>query len=203
MSIFTYEGASSADPTTNGTTYTEGCTDQTGLIPWYKKDVPSDQFQAQSTSLDVLMSVGTNASWSNGQSVVQWSFDNNLMVVDWEKPTLEYVFDGESNFTSTQNVIELPNANEWTFWIIQSLAGDVTTTPHPIHLHGHDFYILGVGDGTFSDASTLTYSQPTRRDVAMLPALGYLVIAFQTDNPGAWLMVNTELCVLDMFHRLT
>ena len=27
-----------------------------------------------------------------------------------------------------------------------------------------------------------------RRDVAMLPSNGYLVMAFKTDNPGAWLM---------------
>lgn len=34
----------------------------------------------------------------------------------------------------------------------------------------------------------LNFENPTRRDVAMLPANGWLVIAFQTDNPGAWLM---------------
>lgn len=37
-------------------------------------------------------------------------------------------------------------------------------------------------------APTLNLSNPPRRDVAMLPGGGYLVIAFETDNPGAWLM---------------
>jgi len=27
-----------------------------------------------------------------------------------------------------------------------------------------------------------------RRDVTMLPAKGWIVLAFRTDNPGAWLM---------------
>lgn len=202
-SIFSYEGAdTSANPTTTGTSYTQSCTDQTGLVPWWKKDVPQDLFEAQSQNLDVLMSAGTNASWADNSSVVQWSLNGHIMTVDWEKPTLSYVFEGESNFTEEQNVIELPNANEWTFWIIQSLAGEITSAPHPIHLHGHDFYVLGSGEGTFSDSSTLTYSQPTRRDVAMLPAVGYLVIAFKTDNPGAWLMVSGVLALLEK-HKLT
>lgn len=190
LSIFSYEGSADSDPSTTGTSYTSGCTDQTGLIPWWKKDVPQDLFAAQSQDLDILMSAGSNASWSNGNTIVQWSLDNTLMTVDWRKPTLEYVFNGESNFSSSQNVIELPSADEWTFWIIQSLAGEITTAPHPIHLHGHDFFILGTGDGTFPGPDALNYSMPTRRDVAMLPALGWLVIAFQTDNPGAWLLVS-------------
>lgn len=29
---------------------------------------------------------------------------------------------------------------------------------------------------------------PIRRDTATLPSKGYLVLAFESDNPGAWLM---------------
>jgi FtsP/CotA-like multicopper oxidase with cupredoxin domain len=60
-----------------------------------------------------------------------------------------------------------------------------------MHLHGHDFYILGTGTGTFdinTSPSTLTWKNPTRRDVAFLPGGGWLALAFPTDNPGAWLM---------------
>jgi hypothetical protein len=61
----------------------------------------------------------------------------------------------------------------------------------PNSLFQTDFYLLGAGTGTFTgvvDPSTLDYSNPPRRDVAMLPAGGWLVIAFETNNPGAWLM---------------
>ncbi|KAF9701563.1 hypothetical protein EKO04_000440 [Ascochyta lentis] len=61
--------------------------------------------------------------------------------------------------------------------------------PHPIHLHGRDFYILAQAAGaTYSSSTLLNLTNPPRRDVATLPASGYLVIAFYTDNPGAWLM---------------
>jgi len=48
---------------------------------------------------------------------------------------------------------------------------------------------LAQGTGTF-DASTVSLAtgNAPRRDVAMLPASGYLVLAYYTDNPGAWLM---------------
>jgi FtsP/CotA-like multicopper oxidase with cupredoxin domain len=72
--------------------------------------------------------------------------------------------------------------------------------PHPIHLHGHNFYRLGASDAdTSSNSNTskifskdniddLNFKNPTRRDVTMLPGNGWVVIAFITNNPGAWLM---------------
>jgi FtsP/CotA-like multicopper oxidase with cupredoxin domain len=81
-------------------------------------------------------------------------------------------------------IFSLLNANylQWSYWIIQ------TGGNHPIHLHGHDFYILGTGIGTFTNdtVKTLNFVNPTRRDVAM--ASGWLALAFRTDNPGSWLM---------------
>ena len=67
-----------------------------------------------------------------------------------------------------------------------------------MHLHGHDFVVLGrspdVQPGSqqrfvFSaaDLSRLRGNNPTRRDVTMLPAKGWVLIAFKSDNPGAWL----------------
>jgi hypothetical protein len=38
------------------------------------------------------------------------------------------------------------------------------------------------------DISRLKTDNPIRRDTATLPAQGYLVLAFESDNPGAWLM---------------
>ena len=35
---------------------------------------------------------------------------------------------------------------------------------------------------------TLKLDNPIRRDVAMLPAAGYPVLGFVTDNPGVWLL---------------
>lgn len=74
------------------------------------------------------------------------------------------------------------------YWIIQETAGSIVPIGHPIHLHGHYFYVLGAGPGQWSRDSDLNFDNPPRRDSATLPGFGWLVIAFRVDNPGAWLM---------------
>ena len=60
---------------------------------------------------------------------------------------------------------------------------------HPIHLHGHDFAILAQSETPWQVGRLeLNTVNPPRRDVALLPGSGYLVLAFKADNPGAWLM---------------
>lgn len=91
-----------------------------------------------------------------------------------------------SSSSSTNNLIELPNKGEWVYLLISESGLPVA---HPIHLHGHDFYVLGAGTGTYDSSTTsLNLTNPARRDVAILQASGWLMISFQTDNPGAWLM---------------
>ncbi|OJJ79831.1 uncharacterized protein ASPGLDRAFT_907385 [Aspergillus glaucus CBS 516.65] len=55
-----------------------------------------------------------------------------------------------------------------------------------MHLHGHDFLILGSRYGDFN--SNLITQSPLvntpRRDIAMLSASCYLAIVFRTDSPG-------------------
>ena len=58
-----------------------------------------------------------------------------------------------------------------------------------IHMHGHDFAILAQSKTPYWDGLVdMKFDNPPRRDVALLPGGGYLVIAFKTDNPGAWLL---------------
>jgi hypothetical protein len=69
-----------------------------------------------------------------------------------------------------------------------------------IHLHGHDFVLLDSGTGTFdlTTFSSLNFTNPPRRDVAVMPASGgfgiaaggYIVIGFPLDNPGIWAFVS-------------
>lgn len=106
------------------------------------------------------------------------------MLASWADPTLLQILDGETSFTESNAVIELPNAGEWVYVIIETAL----PVPHPIHLHGHDFFVLAQGSGAYSSEVALQLENPPRRDTAMLPASGYLVLAFEIDNPGAWLM---------------
>ena len=73
---------------------------------------------------------------------------------------------------------------------------DHKLTWEQIHLHGHDFAIVEYNSSANFTPSVIRppYHNPVRRDVVLLPknttegVTGYAVIAFKTDNPGAWLM---------------
>jgi hypothetical protein len=83
--------------------------------------------------------------------------------------------------------ISLIKTLQWYLWHIQQRTP--IPLPHPIHLHGHDFYILGRGTGEWDGTTTgLNFQNPTRRDTAMLPSRGDLLMAFPADNPGLWVM---------------
>lgn len=118
----------------------------------------------------------------NDKRLFRWYLNSTTMEVFWEDPTLLQIYNNETIFSASNAVISLPHADEWVYLIIN------TTFPvaHPIHLHGHDFSVLAQGSNPWD--GSLSTSNPARRDTAMLPGNGYLIIAFQTDNPGAWLM---------------
>jgi hypothetical protein len=59
-----------------------------------------------------------------------------------------------------------------------------------MHLHGHDFAILGQGDNSSDlDASNvqLNFNNPPRRDTVLITSGGWVALAFRADNPGSWL----------------
>jgi L-ascorbate oxidase len=64
---------------------------------------------------------------------------------------------------------------------------------HPMHLHGHHFYIIGSGPGVFEDLERdnalgkyLNWENPQLRDTGTLPKKGWLYIRYRSDNPGVW-----------------
>ena len=174
--IFMYDSTNTTEPSSSAYSYTDSCDDEdmSTLVPYLALDA-SDS----SVSNDEAITVGKS------NSVFKWYMAATTFVVEWADPTLLQILEDSTNFTTSSHVIELDTANEWVYFIIETTQA----VPHPIHLHGHDFYVLAQGSGTYTEGTTtLTLTNPPRRDVAMLPSSGYLVIAFQTDNPGAWLM---------------
>ena len=87
---------------------------------------------------------------------------------------------------------------------------------HPIHLHGHHFQVVGMGYATYNQSNGYLLSQredlvcddslcssprwsessplypanskAVLKDTIMVPAGGYAVIQFRSDNPGFWFM---------------
>ncbi|KAF0315312.1 Laccase [Colletotrichum sp. SAR11_59] len=162
-------------PTTSAYDYTDSCDDETdNLVPYLSKSVDdADWNDLESATVA-----------KNTAGLFKWFLNSTSMLVDWADPTLLQIVNGTTSWETDDAVIELSEANKWIYFVIETTLA----VPHPIHLHGHDFFILAQGSGTYSSSVSLNTTNPPRRDTAMLPSSGYLVMAFETDNPGAWLM---------------
>jgi hypothetical protein len=164
------------------------------IVPWEPKNVPPF---TQGNSLYVANYNLTLA----GAQVFNWELANNSLFIDWEKPGLSFAGVGEKSpepFPLHYAPLFIDgNDDDWVYFVIEGNftahniphGHAIPQATHPIHLHGHDFVILAQETTEF-DANnyTLVTSNPPRRDVALLPAGGYLIIGFHTDNPAIWLM---------------
>lgn len=176
LGIVRYDSTSTSDPTTTATASTDSCDDEdiSNLVPYLVNDVSSTYEEED----DFV------AGLSFGSSIL-WTMGGVSFVSQWDYPTLQQVSEGNDTWTTDQHVVQLPTADETIYFVISTTFAQA----HPIHLHGHDFWVLAQGTGTYTPGTdTLTTTNAPRRDVAMLPASGYLVIAYVTDNPGAWLL---------------
>ncbi|KAF2996178.1 hypothetical protein G7054_g1114 [Neopestalotiopsis clavispora] len=184
--ILRYDSTSTADPTTSDTIGVQDtCYDQnaTTLVPVVSVDVSDADLQIVTEDLGFSTSI---------KGYLTWTLNDSTLYLDWNNPTLKQVHDGNSTYAAEENVVQVGQgfeADQWVVLVIDS-SQTIIGINHPIHLHGHDFFILAQEpnlqfDGT---ASTFNTVNPPRRDVAVLPAKGYLAIAFQLDNPGAWIV---------------
>ncbi|CAG8001897.1 unnamed protein product [Penicillium olsonii] len=184
--------SSSLIPSTTGYTLTDSCDDEPAskLIPIVSKRLSlaaADFYYNE--NLPVTAAVNEN-------NLLRWYINGTSMHVTWSQPTLldfiQYSANPDNPTESTTRdraVLSIPKADTWVLAIIETAM----EAPHPIHLHGHDFLVVAQGNGSWSTTSrnlNLDYAAGAlpKRDTALLPALGHLVLAFRTDNPGAWLM---------------
>ncbi|RNJ58824.1 hypothetical protein D7B24_004189 [Verticillium nonalfalfae] len=170
-----YYGDSVTTPKTIGYDYTDSCDDESdNLVPVVSKAVEGADWSDLA-----IATVGRNSA-----GLFKWYLNSTSLLVDWADPTLGQVLAGATEWETENAVLQLSEANKWVYLVVQTAMG----VPHPIHLHGHDFFVLAQGSGTYSASVTLNTENPPRRDTALLPASGYLVMAWETDNPGVWLM---------------
>lgn len=103
------------------------------------------------------------------------------MLHGWTGPSVQRIHDAPSSPAGLTNFLEVPEEHEWVYVLI--VGSGNALVDHPIHLHGHDFYILAHGRGTWNE-SLVNLNNPPRRDTAMLYGkASYLVLAWKADNP--------------------
>lgn len=172
--IVTYSGyTGGGDPTSQPYNIPSGCADElAGIVPVRVKDVPAPA--AAPVFLDLTMDTTQGIFWKvNGVS----------MKIDWSTPTLQYVQNGtQASLPTSDNGIAV-NGDGWAYFLVQN----DTPFPHPIHLHGHNFFVIGSGLGSGQGIS-YNLTNAVARDTQGVAAGGYLVVAFPMDNPGVWLM---------------
>ncbi|KAH9662097.1 Laccase-3 [Citrus sinensis] len=67
----------------------------------------------------------------------------------------------------------------------------VSVEDHPMHLHGHEFYVVGSGLGNFNpstDTAKFNLIDPPRRNTIGTPPGGWVAVRFVAENPGIWLL---------------
>jgi FtsP/CotA-like multicopper oxidase with cupredoxin domain len=174
--IVYYDNITAGEPETEAFEFEDNCVDETrNLVPFNPKTVGANP----SLTADVPVTFGFNE-----ENLFRWMLNSTTMVVEWDNPTLMQVMSGNKSFEKSNAVMELPTADEWVYVAISTTLA----VPHPIHLHGHDFFVVAEGTGAYTSDVALNLDNPPRRDTAVLPASGFMVMAFQADNPGAWLM---------------
>ncbi|XP_039496786.1 laccase [Drosophila santomea] len=91
------------------------------------------------------------------------------------------------------NVIQVP-ANQQVEFVISSLS----QTPHPIHLHGYTFRVVGMGmlgEQKIGQIEQIDKKTPLPRrakgaplkDSVQVPAFGYTILRFYSNSPGYWM----------------
>jgi len=185
--IVRYNTSSTAPPTTLSTiTPSTHCLDEP-----LSKTIPRLALDVQNIPPAGL--ILENLNFTSGQ-VFQWTINSSSLVLDWKNPTMMHIFNDESLFPTPFNVVPIGHSSapsstpEWAVLIIQDVG--TIKLAHPIHLHGHDFWVVAQVPSAKWDGTTSSFqtTNPPRRDVATLPGGGYLALAFLLDNPGAWLV---------------
>ena len=186
--IFHYAGAPDGLPENTGAPVSQStCADLINLTPVVQRTVSTAGFEASaSNTLPVTLDL------TETDQLFTWKINGTEMVISWEQPVDQHIMAGESSFPESENTVVVNKKNQWVFWIVEN--DPVVPIAHPMHLHGHDFLMLGRSDFdnptpfTANDVFSFNGHNPVRRDVVMLPPLGWVAIAFKTDNPGTWLM---------------
>jgi len=97
------------------------CADDISPIPVISNKPPVAFFTANpADTLNVSLAVNTTVS------KVYWQVNGSAIDIMWDKPTLQYVLDGNRSFPKQSNIIELSSKSE-----VRALPPTYSLSPHP------------------------------------------------------------------------
>lgn len=117
----------------------------------------------------------------NASNVYLWNINGRNFRGNYNAPVLLLANKGNTSFPAEWNVFNYYANSSLTF-VINNPPG---LPSHPMHMHGHNFFVLHQGPGAW-DGTITNANNPQRRDVQMLMSGGHIVLQIATDNPGAW-----------------
>ncbi|PVH98835.1 laccase-like multicopper oxidase [Periconia macrospinosa] len=181
VGIIRYGTNSTGEPSTTRFTDPIGCTD-----PDFEPHVPWTVSAPQNNLVTNTYFAGFGEI-THGHN--RWEVADKPLWLNFSDPTLKNLNNKTWNAEYNIQPYDYNNTEGFAYMIINS-GGHAFNGTHPIHLHGHDFAIISRGPGNIDPTSPPAWDMinPMRRDVAMLPNNGHIVLAFKTDNPGAWLL---------------
>lgn len=207
VGIVRYDAANTSDPSTTPESEQHldlGCDDPepSQMAPIVRQDVGARANKM--TEADYLHIGRLNATWPGTPStdgpVFLWVLQDTPLYVNWSDPSVGKItgLSSDTAFPNYTDPVRLDyETGQWVYFVITSNYSGAEFNPvrtmppsaHPMHLHGHDFVVLAQGHGPFdANAVTPLLKNPARRDTADVPFGGWIWIAFQVDNPGAWLL---------------
>ncbi|TAQ86568.1 hypothetical protein B7494_g5109 [Chlorociboria aeruginascens] len=171
------------EPTTPSTTVwpalaeslTECANDNlTETVPWFPQT--SDPTPSTVQTIDIEFGQNSSGNWL-------WTMNAISFRANYNNPVLLLSNLGNNTY---------PDDEQWNVYdfgsnhSIRIVLTNPVPVPHPIHLHGHNMFVLAAGVGTWDGTSVTRPLNPQRRDVQILPGSGYLVLQIDADNPGIW-----------------
>ncbi|KAI0835501.1 putative multicopper oxidase [Hypoxylon sp. FL0890] len=141
---------------------------------------PSYPMELPEPSWTQHMDIGTTTN-SSGNSL--WEFGGVTAKVNYNDPSLLRSRESGFQFESDFNVINYGSNTS-----VRIIVNNPGPSPHPMHAHGLNMFVLAAGSGNYSASTTvLNTENPMRRDVQMVVANGFIVVQMDASkNPGVW-----------------
>ncbi|GKZ26428.1 hypothetical protein AbraIFM66951_004932 [Aspergillus brasiliensis] len=178
-----YEGAdTTVAPTSNSTVTWESnnCRNDPldTTVPYYPQTPPSTPELTETLEITLGQNASGNTLFFVNNSTFRANYNTPLLLLG-RHGNFSYPYSPQFNLHNT-------GANSSVRLIIYNLFA----MHHPMHLHGHNFWVLADGRGEWDGVIT-NPSNPQRRDTQILqpgtpedPA--YIVLEWKADNPGVW-----------------